>query len=159
MTLQQLANLFNITAIGGVLLVYVFVMRRHPALFFKVWAAGFACQMGIVSLELLASWVGRDLGLTLAQVCIATVGSSLMAQAGFLLRDRAVPKAVLWSLFAGVNGVGAALVVAGAPWICAMIPVVVLMSVATTLVAPPLLKLAYRGLGKPMAAEERFRIV
>ena len=35
--------------------------------------------------------------------------------------------------------------------------VVVLMSVATTLVAPPLLKLTYRGLEKPSAAEE-FRI-
>jgi Kef-type K+ transport system membrane component KefB len=35
--------------------------------------------------------------------------------------------------------------------------VVVLMSVATTLVAPPLLKQAYRGLEKPSAAEE-FRI-
>lgn len=36
--------------------------------------------------------------------------------------------------------------------------VVVLMSVATTLVAPPLLKVAYRGLDKPVATEERFRI-
>lgn len=36
--------------------------------------------------------------------------------------------------------------------------VVVLMSVATTLVAPPLLKLAYRGLERPVAAEERFRL-
>ena len=36
--------------------------------------------------------------------------------------------------------------------------VVVLMSVATTLVAPPLLKLAYRGLDTTMDAEERFRI-
>jgi Kef-type K+ transport system membrane component KefB len=35
--------------------------------------------------------------------------------------------------------------------------VVVLMSVVTTLVAPPLLKLAYRDLEKPSAAEE-FRI-
>jgi Kef-type K+ transport system membrane component KefB len=35
--------------------------------------------------------------------------------------------------------------------------VVVLMSVATTLVAPPLLKLAYRGLEKP-SVEEEFRI-
>jgi len=35
--------------------------------------------------------------------------------------------------------------------------VVVLMSVATTLVAPPLLKLAYRGLEKP-PVEEEFRI-
>jgi Kef-type K+ transport system membrane component KefB len=36
--------------------------------------------------------------------------------------------------------------------------VVVLMSVATTLVAPPLLKLAYRGIVGPSPAEERFRI-
>ncbi|MEO8371663.1 MAG: cation:proton antiporter [Candidatus Solibacter sp.] len=36
--------------------------------------------------------------------------------------------------------------------------IVVLMSVATTLVAPPLLKLAYRDLGKPVEEEERFRI-
>ncbi len=36
--------------------------------------------------------------------------------------------------------------------------VVVLMSVATTLVAPPLLKLAYRDLERPSVAEERFRI-
>jgi Kef-type K+ transport system membrane component KefB len=36
--------------------------------------------------------------------------------------------------------------------------VVVLMAMATTLVAPPLPKLAYRGLGNPMEAEERFRI-
>jgi Kef-type K+ transport system membrane component KefB len=36
--------------------------------------------------------------------------------------------------------------------------VVVLMSVATTLVAPPLLKLAYRGLENRPDAEERFRI-
>lgn len=36
--------------------------------------------------------------------------------------------------------------------------VVVLMSVATTLVAPPLLKLAYRGLGTPAPQEDRFRI-
>jgi Kef-type K+ transport system membrane component KefB len=36
--------------------------------------------------------------------------------------------------------------------------VVVLMSVATTLVAPPLLKLAYRGVEKPLEAEERFGI-
>jgi Kef-type K+ transport system membrane component KefB len=36
--------------------------------------------------------------------------------------------------------------------------VVVLMSVATTLVAPPLLNLAYRGLDKPMEAEGRIRI-
>jgi Kef-type K+ transport system membrane component KefB len=36
--------------------------------------------------------------------------------------------------------------------------VVVLMSVATTLVAPPLLKLAYRGLEQPSVAEERFQI-
>jgi Kef-type K+ transport system membrane component KefB len=36
--------------------------------------------------------------------------------------------------------------------------VVVLMSVATTLVAPPLLKLAYRGLGTPAPEGERFRI-
>jgi hypothetical protein len=32
------------------------------------------------------------------------------------------------------------------------------MSVATTLVAPPLLKLAYRGVEKPLEAEERFGI-
>ena len=36
--------------------------------------------------------------------------------------------------------------------------VVVVMSVATTLVAPPLLNLAYRGLERPSAAEEQFRI-
>ncbi|MBK5294641.1 MAG: cation:proton antiporter [Acidobacteriia bacterium] len=36
--------------------------------------------------------------------------------------------------------------------------VVVLMSVATTLVAPPLLKVAFRGLAKPSEAEERFGI-
>ncbi len=36
--------------------------------------------------------------------------------------------------------------------------VVVLMSVATTLVAPPLLKLAYRGVERPLEAEERFGI-
>jgi len=36
--------------------------------------------------------------------------------------------------------------------------VVVLMSVATTLVAPPLLNLAYRDLERPSVAEKRFRI-
>jgi Kef-type K+ transport system membrane component KefB len=36
--------------------------------------------------------------------------------------------------------------------------VVVLMSVATTLVAPPLLALAFRGLERPAEAEERFRL-
>ncbi len=36
--------------------------------------------------------------------------------------------------------------------------VVVLMSVATTLVAPPLLNLAYRGLDRPHEAEERYTV-
>jgi Kef-type K+ transport system membrane component KefB len=36
--------------------------------------------------------------------------------------------------------------------------VVVLMSVATTLVAPPLLKLAYRGITNPSDVEDRFRL-
>jgi Kef-type K+ transport system membrane component KefB len=36
--------------------------------------------------------------------------------------------------------------------------VVLLMPVATTLVAPPLLNLAYRDLERPSVAEKRFRI-
>ncbi|HEY9856605.1 MAG TPA: ATP-binding protein [Stenomitos sp.] len=130
MTLLQLSNLFNLAAIAALLVVYVFIMQRHPARFFRLWVLAYTCLMGIVASEFVATFIGQHLALTLAEIALGIGGSALPIQAGYALRERPAPMGRLWGPLLGAHGLSVLLLFSPASHINALIPSILAVSIA-----------------------------
>lgn len=100
MTLDQYANLFNLSQDAGVLFFAMVVFNRYPSRFFRIWTLGYGLGVVLAGLELWASFIGHPLSLTLAQgLCIAA-SAWLFVQAGCLMYERELPTSSLFASLA-----------------------------------------------------------
>lgn len=91
MTAQQLANVFNLTGIGLVVLVSLTVLRNYPSPFFRVWTIGYACGCAMMVMEALALWIGRPIAMSVLEIAALLTTAWCFTRAALLQLGRAMP--------------------------------------------------------------------
>lgn len=134
MTLVQLASLSNLTGVGLVLALSVFVLARYPGRFFRTWTLSYACVFASMGTELIATTLGRSRLLSVGEVLLIGVNVAYLQRMGQALptpRPAARWAAVLNALACAV---GLGLAAAGTAFpLAALVPMLVLTASAVWL--------------------------
>lgn len=139
MTLPQIASLFNLSAVSVVLVISVWVARRHPRPFFLQWTGATALGVVLMGVEGAAQALGRVWPVSLCEVALMGTSAWCYFQAGRLLADRPAPLRGYAAFLPALLALAALALAAGLPFPVVLAPALLafsgsLLSVAWVLV-------------------------
>ncbi len=122
MTVQLIANLFNVTGIGLILLVSLIVLKNAPSPFFRAWVAAYTAGFLMLVGDSVSQPLGRPAVLTLFEIGCAFTNAWFLYETGRRLQEKPSDRRILTWVILPLAGVSTVMVALGQHYNTTFIP-------------------------------------